>query len=59
MLKVHGLDFSPLEIKRNYNDLLFGLSRFNIIVYTSQNMVHLILDLTFGVWALKLKFSQR
>jgi hypothetical protein len=49
MLKVHGLDFFPLEVKRNYNDLLVGLFGFNIIVYTSQNMVHLILDLTFGV----------
>jgi hypothetical protein len=59
MLKVHGLDFFPFEVKRNYIDLVFGLFGFNIIVCISQNMVHLILDLTFGVWALKLKFSQR
>jgi hypothetical protein len=26
----------------------------NIIIYTSQNMVHLILGLNFGVWALGL-----
>jgi hypothetical protein len=34
---------------------LFG---YDIIVNTSQNMVHLILSLNFGVWALGLGFSQ-
>jgi hypothetical protein len=47
-----------IKVKTCYNNLFLGLFEFNIIVYTSQNVMHLILGLSFGVWALGFVFSQ-
>jgi hypothetical protein len=47
-----------IKVKTCYDNLFFGLFEFNIIIYISQNMMHLILGLSFGVWALGFVFSQ-
>jgi len=47
-----------IKVKTCYDNLFLGLSEFNIMIYTSQNMLHLILGLSFGVWALGFVFSQ-
>jgi hypothetical protein len=44
--------------ERTHDDPLLNFFGSNIITYTSQNMVHLILGLGFGVGALGLNFLQ-
>ncbi len=47
-----------IKVKTSYDNLFLGLSECNIMIYTSQNMMHLILGLSFDVWALGFVFSQ-
>jgi hypothetical protein len=59
MLKVHGLDFFPFEVKRNYNDLIFGFFGFNIkclgfYIYFPK---HGTFDFGFNFWCLGLKIK--
>jgi hypothetical protein len=46
-----------LGLFKSYNMLIY-IMIFEIIIHIYQNVVHLILGLSFGVWALRLKFSQ-
>jgi hypothetical protein len=48
-LKKRCVTIEMIKVK-TYN-LFLGLFEFNIIIYTSQHMMHLILGLSFGVWA--------